>query len=280
MDVTDTSGIQSIEGDFDYIVHAAAVTSSSYMVSHPVETVDGIVLGTRNILNLALRSEICSMVYISSMEIYGVINSSENERVSEEKLGNVDLRNPRSCYPIGKRMAEHYCFSYYHQFGLPVKIARLAQTFGKGVSKNDQRVFAQFARAVLNEENIVLHTTGDSVGNYCSIDDVVSGIIMLLNHGENGTAYNIVNENATMSIREMAEQVVKNIAHGKTGVEYKIQIQNKFGYAPDTHLFLSAAKIKKLGWKPTKGLMEMYLDLLDDWGRRGGFTDSGVKMSR
>jgi len=265
VDITNTDIMQSVKGHFDYIVHTAAITASAYMVSRPVETADVIVLGTKNILDLALRSDISGMVYISSMEVYGVINSTRQNRISESELGDIDIYNPRSCYPMGKRMAENYCFSYYHQYKLPIKIARLAQTFGRGVSRSDKRVFAQFARAVIKGEDIVLHTEGTSMGNYCAIDDALTGIQTLLYDGKDGEAYNIANEEATMTIAEMAEMVAREVAAGKISIRYDIPETNKYGYAADTKLCLSSEKIMNLGWKPTKNLLDMYRDLIDDW---------------
>lgn len=265
VDITDTNSMMNIDEHFDHIIHCAAVTSSSYMISHPVETTDGIVLGTKNVLDLALRSKISSMVYLSSMEVYGAINSSPQQRITEDKLGNVDLQNARSCYPMGKRMAENYCVSYYHQYNLPIKIARLAQTFGRGVDRSDKRVFAQFAKAVIKGEDIILHTKGRSMGNYCAIDDALTGIRILLHDGVNGEAYNIVNEDSTMTIAEMAEMVAREVAAGKISIRYDIPETNEYGYAADTKLCLSSEKIMNLGWKPTKNLADMYRDLIDDW---------------
>ncbi|MDD3415203.1 MAG: NAD(P)-dependent oxidoreductase [Lachnospiraceae bacterium] len=245
----------------DYIIHCAAVTQSSYMVSNPVESADSIVLGTRNILELAKEKQIKSMVFVSSMEVYGNIPVSD-KRVPEEVLGDVDIFNVRSCYPLAKRMAEHYCYDYFREYGVPVKIARLAQTFGTGVPRNDTRVFAQFARSVINNEDIVLHTLGNSMGNYCATEDTVSAIFTLLEKGENGEAYNVVNEENTMSIREMADLVAKKVSGNRIHVTFDIAENANYGYAPNTGLRLSSEKLCKLGWKPTKDLSEMYRDLI------------------
>lgn len=127
------------------------------MVTKPVETICVAVDGTRNILELAKENDVKSVVYISSMEVYGSPDASL-PYVSENDYGYVDILNVRSCYPEGKRMCECLCTSYAHEYNLPIKIARLAQTFGAGVSKNETRVFAQFARSLINEEDIILHT--------------------------------------------------------------------------------------------------------------------------
>ena len=269
-DITDTHAINNIGEHFDYIIHTAAVTTSSIMVSKPVETADSIVLGTKNILDLARRSDIKSMVYISSMEVFGQVNLPDNRRAAENDLGFVDIYTPRSCYPMGKRMAEHYCYAYSKEYALPVKIARLAQTFGRGVSRDDNRVFAQFAKSVLNGEDIVLHTDGSSVGNYCAIEDVIDALLLILRNGENGECYNVANEDLTMSIKDMAKLVADEVAQNAVRIKYETDNDNKHGYAPRTELRLSSAKLMRLGWKPTKNMTDMYHDLLDTWRQNDG----------
>ena len=261
-DITDVATFKGIAGEFDYLVHAAAVTQSREMIAHPVETADSIVVGTRNVLDFARCAKVKSMVYLSSMEVYGNIDCSDGRRVDESELGDIDIYNVRSCYPLGKRMAEHYCFAYAQEYGVPVKIARLAQTFGSGIAHDDNRVFAQFARAAAAGKDIVLHTEGRSMGNYCAIDDVLDAIFLLLEKGENGEAYNVVNEANTMTIREMAELVAEEVSNAKSRVVCEIPKTNVYGYAPDTGLMLSANKLMKLGWCPAKNLKEMYQNLM------------------
>lgn len=251
----------------DYIFHCASVTKSADMITNPVETGDGIILGTRNILQFAVDHPIKSIVYLSSMEVYGVMKNS-HKLVTENMLGDIELFNARSCYPLGKRVAEHYCYLFYKEYGIPVKIARLSQTFGKGILPGENRVFAQFAKAVLENQDIVLHTFGNSMGNYCDSLDTVRALFLLLEKGENGEAYNIVNEENTMRIRDMAELVADKVAKKKIQVVYEIPKENIHGFASETELRLSSAKIKKLGWSPIKKLEEMYLDMIEEMKER------------
>lgn len=257
-DITDRETILQIRDMYDCLIHCAAPTRSSYMITHPVETAETIVDGTRNMLELSRKCHVGSVVYLSSMEVYGNIDCTGGRRVSEEELGELDISNVRSCYPMAKRMAESFCHFYANEYGVPVKIARLAQTFGRGVRPDDNRVFAQFVRAARNQTDIVLHTPGASMGNYCDIDDVVEAVLFLLERGEADQAYNIVNENNTMTIREMAELVAGRIAQGKIRITYDIADDNRFGYAPPTGLRLSGEKMKALGWEARTGLEEMY----------------------
>lgn len=261
------------EGSADYVIHCACVTASAEMITHPVETIESIVNMTQNVLEYAKRCRVKAMVYLSSMEVYGSVDCPDGHRVTEEQVsqGTVELLVSRSCYPLGKRMAENICYSYYKEYGVPVKIARLAQTFGEGVLPSDQRVFAQFAKAVREGRDIVLHTEGRSMGNYCGIHDAVSGIMTILENGTNGEAYNVVNEANTMTIRQMAELTASKIADGRIKVVYDIAEDNRYGYAADTGLRLSGRKLMALGWKPNESMEEMYHQLLKNQRRKGNY---------
>lgn len=260
---------EQIPMSIDSVIHCACVTQSSEMITCPVETADSIVVGTRRILEFAREKQIRSMVYLSSMEVYGNVED-KGQPVREEQLGDVDLMAVRSCYPMAKRMAEHYCYIYHREYGLPVKIARLAQTFGRGVQISDRRVYMQFARAVQEQRDIVLHTKGLSMGNYCATDDAVEGILTLLYKGENGEAYNVVNEANTMRIRDMADLVACQVAEGRLQVRVEAECPARHSYAPDTGLRLSDEKLRGLGWRPKKGLMEMYKEVLEELTSRNG----------
>ena len=270
----DCSNIQLVEGDLcqsawceqipenvDYIIHGAAPTASSYMISNPVETADCIVLGTRNVLGFAKQKQVKSMVFLSSMEVYGSVSDIGRNR-KEEELGEIALYGARSSYPLGKRMAEHYCHIFAKEYLVPVRIARLAQTFGKGVKAEDNRVYMQFARSVVEDRDIVLKTDGTSMGNYCAIEDVVEAIFTILEKGASGEVYNVVNESNTMMICEMAHLVAKDVAGGVVDVRIELEDPGKTGFAPVTELRMSSKKLRGLGWKPTKTLEDMYRDVI------------------
>lgn len=260
----------------DYIFHCASITSSKEMVQKPVEVFESIVLGTRNILEIAREYNVTSMVYLSTMEVYGAFEGIREERIIEEELGHVNLLETRSCYPIGKRMAENLCFSYYSEYKIPVRIARLAQTFGKGVAKEDQRVFSQFANCAYEGKDIVLHTDGTSQGNYCGITDSINALLRIVHDGIAGEAYNVVNESLTMTIYQMAQFVAEKIAKGKIQIRFDIPEENQFGYARKTSMRLSGKKLELLGWEPTEGMEKMYVDMIVDWDRICSKEMSGI----
>ncbi len=234
----------------DYIIHAASTTSSKDFVEKPVETIYTAINGSRNILEFAKNKRLEGMVYLSSLEIYGV---NEKENIKERDYGYIDILNPRSSYSESKKMVETMCISYGTEYGVPVKIARLAQTFGAGVSISDNRVFAQFAKAIINKENIVLHTKGETKRNYCYTTDAVRGIFTILTKGENNNAYNVANENSYCSISEMAHLLENEY----TKVEYKIDEVNR-GYNPTVKIALNTEKLNALGWEAKVNLKEMF----------------------
>lgn len=111
-DLAKPGALDGVSGAVDAIVHCAAITQSRVMVSHPVETADSIVLSTRNVLAFARRRGVRAMVYVSSMEACGALDCSD-QRAAEDELGTVELYRARSSYPMGKRMAEQYCFDFF-----------------------------------------------------------------------------------------------------------------------------------------------------------------------
>lgn len=278
VDLTDELAMRDLHLPCDYLIHCASITDSATMRTWPAEVARSIVNATQNVLELAHRIRTKSMVYVSSMEVYGSFDCSDGHRAIEDEAGcgKVDVLAARSCYPLGKRMAENICAAYAMEYKVPVKIARLAQTFGHGVLHGDRRVFAQFARSAVKGEDIVLHTEGKSMGNYCAIEDALAGLLLILEKGRDGEAYNVVNEATTMTIREMAELVADAIAKGQVRVTVDIPSDNRYGYAADTGLSLSSQKLRALGWKPTKDLRQMFLDLKESLEEAGDAHNGAI----
>lgn len=251
----------SIHENVDYIIHCANTTSSYEYVNKPVETINTIVSGTQHILEYAKKIN-ATVVYLSSMEIYGQPYFRDGYTYESDK-GLIDSMSVRSSYSEGKRIAECMCKAYASEYALNVKVARLAQVFGPGIPDTDNRVFSQLAKSAINGTDFVMRSYGKSEGNYCYSLDAVMGILILLSKGENGEAYNIVNEETHTTIIEMAKMVSNEIAQN---FQVRIEIPEndlQFGYAPDTKLHLSAEKMRKLGWEPKVSLKEMYIKLIE-----------------
>lgn len=253
----------NVSENIDYIFHCASITTSKTMIEKPVETICTSVEGTKNILELAKNKKSKSVIYVSSMEMYGAFNNL-NHDVTEKDLGYVDNLKIRSNYPESKRLCENMCIAYMSEYNIPVKIARLAQTFGAGILPGENRVFAQFAKSAIKGEDIVLHTKGMSEGNYCYTRDCITGLLTILLKGKNGEAYNVSNPESHITIADMAYMVADKIAEGRIKVVFDIPSENKFGYAADTKMKLNSSKLQVLGWKPEIGLEEAYKRMILD----------------
>ncbi len=248
--VQDINDEINLNENIDYIIHGASATSSQYFIQNPVETIHTAIKGTKNVLEFAKKCNCESMVYLSSLEVYG---SECEENTTEDDYGYIDILNPRSSYSESKRLVETLCTSYASEYNVPVKIARLSQTFGAGIEINDTRVFAQFCRSVLNKENIVLHTKGDTKRNYCYTTDSVRGIFTVLTKGQNQNAYNVANKNTYISIADMA----KLLENENTKVIFEIDDKNR-GYNPTVKVCLNTDKLEALGWSAKVDLVQMF----------------------
>jgi dTDP-glucose 4,6-dehydratase len=246
-------------GDVDYLVHAANITSSKDFVSKPVETICSTVESTKAVLQFAQKVKPNAVVYLSSMEVYG-LNISDDP-LFEDDFAPLNPASIRSSYPESKRLAEALCTAFHAQYGVPVTIVRLAQTIGSDVSLSDNRVFAEFARQAAFGKSIVLLTEGLTARSYLSVIDAVTAILTLLEKGARGQAYNAANEDSYCTIAEMAE-LVSSLA----GIPVKIcsdDRQSKSRGFMHTHkLNLCSEKLRTLGWEPVVDLPEMYQSLI------------------
>ena len=258
--VQDISEPLRINQKVDYIIHTANSTSSRGFVEQPVETINSIVQGTKNILEFAKNKKIKSLVYLSSMEVFGKTDFTKEEALKENDYGYIDISEVRSSYPEGKRLAENMCVAYAKEYSVPVKVARLVQTIGASVDYFDNRVFAQFARNVVERKDIILHTTGESIRSYCYITDAVIGILVLLERGKDGEFYNVANEETTCSIKQMAEMLCNKYTSSKL----RFELDDKL-YPPASKLKVDTSLLKELNWKPSVNLEEMFNRLVQDF---------------
>ncbi len=243
----------------DYIIHTISPTKSKYFIENPVETIKSSVGSTMEILEVANNNK-ASMVYLSSMEQYGVPYVPGQE-MTEDKVGVIDHLNIRASYSESKRLCECLCASYAAEYGLDVKIARLAQTFGTGTPISDNRMPMQFANAVVNRNNIILHTDGESISNFVYLTDAITGILIILLDGAKGNAYNVCNDQETRSVKMIAELVCSDVAKGNICVQ--IQPLDNMGYAPNVNMYLNSEKLRNLGWTAKVSMADAYRRLVE-----------------
>lgn len=242
------------EGKIDYIIHAASPASPLIMRDQPVETIAANTLGTFYTLDLAKEKNCQGYLFISSREIYGQPDKGQ-EFFYENTYGFVDQLNPRSCYSEGKKAAETMCMCYHEEYGLNVKIARLAHTYGPGMSIYDGRVQADFLKNVFYHEDIVLKSEGTAIRTYTYIADAVAGLYRILLNGEE-SVYNIGNEDGKVTIRELAEILVKIYPERNLKLVFDIPEGGTRGTAPYTLGILSSKRLREIGWVPKYSVRE------------------------
>ena len=243
----------------DLIIHTVSPTKSKYFIEHPVETIKSSVESTISILEIAKKYK-AKVVYLSSMEQYGIPYES-GMKMTEDKIGIIDHLNVRSSYSESKRMCECLCASYASEYDIDVKIARLAQTGGAGIPLTDNRMPIQFARAVIDGKDIVLHTEGKSITNYVYLTDAIVGIFIILLKGKAGQAYNICNDKETKSVREIAEMVCHDVA--ADSIKVRIERNDNMGYAPDVAMYMDSRKLRNLGWDSEIKMADGYRKLIN-----------------
>ena len=255
---SDITRLEPQEMLVDYVVHAAGITSSRLFSEQPAEVIYESVEGTRKMLEFAKANPVKGFVFLSTMEVYGTPQTED--RITELHGSNLDTMVSRASYPESKRLCENLCAAYFSQYQVPVRVVRLTQTFGPGVEYNDSRVFAEFARCVVEKRDIVLHTEGGTKRSYLYLADACTAILTVMLKGINGEAYNAANEDTYCSIMQMAELVAKETAKGniQVRIEPNESLRKKLGYMSELKMNLDTSKLRKIGWRPEVGLLGMY----------------------
>ena len=200
--------------EVDYIIHAASIASPIFYRKHPIETIDANIIGLRSLLDYALERKkndrpISSLLFFSSSEIYGDPDY-ENIPTSEEYRGNVSCTGPRASYDEAKRFGETLCINFSKQYDLPIKIARPFNNYGPGLKITDTRALPDFAKNILDGNDILLFSDGSPTRTFCYITDAIIGYYKVLINGVNGDYYNIGIDSPEISIKQLAEIAIEN----------------------------------------------------------------------
>lgn len=192
----------------DYIIHAASNADPVNMAKHPVDIFMANVLGSKNLLDYGMAHRMRRFLFVSSGEVYGQPNDNMDD-FTEKYCGPLDLSSPRSCYPEGKRAAEVLCQSYISQHGVDVVIVRPCHLFGPTMTAWDSRAVSEFLRKAATGEDIELKSPGLLERSHCYVLDAAAALLLILDRGICGQAYNIADRRYQMTIRKFAEHAAE-----------------------------------------------------------------------
>lgn len=248
--VQDVNNRISFPGGIDYIIHAASQASPKYFGTDPVGTLSTNVLGTYNLLELAIEKNVKDFLFFSSGEVYGEVDVSVMP-IREENYGYIDPLNVRSCYAESKRMGETMCVSWSYQFGIPVKIVRPFHTYGPGMHLDDGRVFADFVSDIISNRDIVMKSDGSALRAFCYLADATVGFFKVLLSGKNREAYNVGNDKGEISIIQLANILVSLFPEkGLKVIRQDTPSDGSYLKSKISRAFPDISKIRNLGWEP------------------------------
>jgi UDP-glucuronate decarboxylase len=231
--------------EVDEIYNLACPASPVHYQRDPVQTTKVSVLGAINMLGLAKRTK-ARILQASTSEVYG--DPSVHPQ-PESYRGNVNTIGPRACYDEGKRCAETLFFDYRRQHGLPIKVARIFNTYGPRMHPNDGRVVSNFVMQALLDQPITLYGDGSQTRSFCFVDDLVDGLMRLMATPDAVTGPVNLGNPGEFTIRELAEMVVNLTGSRSPIVTAPLPEDDPLQRQPD----ISLAR-ELLGWQPTIAL--------------------------
>jgi UDP-glucuronate decarboxylase len=233
--------------EVDEIYNLACPASPIHYQHDPVQTTKTSVHGAINMLGLAKRLK-CRILQASTSEVYG---DPAVHPQTEDYWGHVNPIGPRSCYDEGKRCAETLFFDYHRQHRLPIKVARIFNTYGPRMHPNDGRVVSNFIVQALQNHDITIYGDGSQTRAFCYVDDLVDGLVRLMNASEKVTGPVNLGNPGEFSIRELAEAVIDLVGASSRIVHMPLPTDDPRQRRPD----ISKAN-ELLDWKPTVPLRE------------------------
>lgn len=185
-----------------FVIHMASIASPVFYRKYPIKTIEANIWGLKRLLDDYKDNTLRGFLFFSSSEIYGD-PTPENIPTPETYRGNVNTIGPRACYDESKRFGETICYEYAKEYNLPISLARPFNNYGPGMKLNDKRVPADFAKAVLSNEDIIILSDGKPTRTFCYISDAITGYLKVLLYGK-FDVFNIGIDKPEISILELA----------------------------------------------------------------------------
>jgi len=256
--------------EVDEIFNLACPASPIHYQFDPVQTTKTSVHGSINMLGLAKRVK-AKILQASTSEIYG---DPTVHPQTEDYWGNVNPVGPRSCYDEGKRCAETLFFDYRRQHHLPIKVARIFNTYGPRMHPNDGRVVSNFIIQALRNHDITVYGDGSQTRSFCYVDDLVDGLIRLMETSDDVTGPINLGNPVEFTIRALAEKTIALIGSSSKIVHQPLPLDDPKQRQPN----ISRAQ-ELLGWEPKVQLEEGLLKAIDYFDRMLSSSVAPVKAN-
>jgi UDP-glucuronate decarboxylase len=233
--------------EVDAIYNLASPASPIHYQRDPVQTTKTSVLGAINMLGLAKRLGV-RIFQASTSEVYG---DPEVHPQPESYWGRVNPIGPRACYDEGKRAAETLFFDYHRQHGMPIRVARIFNTYGPRMAPDDGRVVSNFVLQALRGEPLTIYGDGSQTRSFCYVSDLIDGFVRLMDNDKGLVGPVNLGNPGEFTMKELADAVI-DVTGSKSTIEHKpLPQDDPRQRQPD----ISLAK-KELGWEPTIQLGE------------------------
>lgn len=233
--------------EVDEIYNLACPAAPGHYQYNPIKTMKTSLMGSINVLGMAKRCR-AKVLQASTSEVYG---DPEVHPQPESYRGAVNPIGLRACYDEGKRAAEALFMDYHRMNGVPVRIVRIFNTYGPRMHPYDGRVVSNFIRQALAGEDITIYGDGSQTRSFCYRDDMVEGIIRMMNVAEDFTGPVNLGNPEEFTIRELAELVLELTGSRSRLISKPLPPDDPTRRRPDIALAKS-----KLGWQPTMPLRE------------------------
>ena len=245
---------QPVFVECDQIYNLACPASPKWYQKDPIYTFKTSVWGAMNCLGLAKRTG-ARVLQASTSEVYG---DPEIHPQPEEYRGCVNTIGIRSCYDEGKRAAETVCFDYHRMHGVDIKVMRIFNTYGPRMDINDGRVISNFIIQALQGEDITIYGDGSQTRSFCYVDDLIEGMVRLMNSRDGFTGPVNVGNPGEFAIKELAEIVIRLTGSSSKLIYQELPEDDPKQRKPNIEL----AK-KELGWEPFVMLEEGLQNTID-----------------
>lgn len=233
--------------EIDEIYNLACPASPPHYQFDPVATTRTSVLGAINMLDIARKCK-AKILQASTSEVYG---DPEVHPQPESYRGSVSTTGIRACYDEGKRCAETLFFDYYRQYGVKIKVIRIFNTYGPYMNPHDGRVVSNFIMQAINNHDITIYGEGTQTRSFQYVDDLVEGMIRLMNSNDNFTGPVNIGNPGEFTMLELAQKVIDLTGSSSKLVFMPLPQDDPLQRQPD----ISLAK-KELNWEPTIALEE------------------------